>query len=223
MMERHSSGRLRPAVIALAIVAAASLVATIWLSAQLNLARSFVSSAGGELEATQAQMLNVEAELAATRDELTGVEADLSASIRSLEADLFNLQVNYDRLITGYGYVFKDPSYQEMKDFLARDSTSGQEYVSDEYTCVDFAADIRANAAREGFRCAYVILEYPEGGGHTIVAFDTTDRGLVYIEPQFDWEVEPQVGERYHECVRPPHLLLKPPYDDTVTRIVVIW
>lgn len=214
MMERNSHKKFWLAIVILAMVAIACLVATTWV---LN-----------ELDKTQNSLLSVESELEATQAELATVEIELSASkelVESLEATLSNLQVNYNRLTTGYGYVLRDPSYQEMEDFLARDKTSEQEYVESEYICVDFTAAVKANAAKEGIRCAYVGIEYRGGSGHAIVAFDTTDEGLVFIEPQFDWEVELEIGKRYYQCVRPPpgNYMVKPDYDDTITRITVIW
>jgi hypothetical protein len=112
-----------------------------------------------------------------------------------------------------------------MKAFLEQDETSEQEYLRNEYICVDFAANVKANAAEEGIRCAYVVIEYLGTNGHAIVAFDTTDRGLVYIEPQFDWDVELEIGRRYYECVIPPpgQYMVEPDYDDTIARIIVIW
>lgn len=214
MMERNSYKKFWLAIVILAIVAIASLVATAWV---LN-----------ELGKTQNSLLLVESELEAAQAELATVEIELSASkelVESLEDTLSNLQVNYDRLTTGYGYVLRDPSYQEMKDFLKQDETSEREYVESEYICIDFATAVKANAVKEGIRCAYVVIEYRGRSGHAIVAFDTTDRGLVYIEPQFDWEVEPEIGQRYYKCVRPPpgHYMAEPDYDDTITRIIVIW
>ena len=195
---------------------------------ELNTAKGLVDSLRAELGTAEIELNTVEAELFTTRAELETAEIELNRTeefVESLEATLSNLQVNYDRLTTGYGYVLRDPSYQEMKDFLARDETSRQEYVPGEYTCVDFAKDVKANAAEEGIRCVYVIIEYRGGGGHAIVAFDTTDRDLVYVEPQFDWEVEPEIGKRYHQCVIPPthYRMESPDYDDTITRIIVIW
>ncbi len=215
MMERHSHGRFWAAIVVLAVVAIASLVATTWFSAQLT--------------GTQAELRSLEAELSAARTGLGDVEAELHASnelIESLEAALFDLEENYSRLTTGWGYVLRDPSYREVKEFLGRDGTSDREYLDSQYTCVDFAADVKSNAAKEGIRSAYVIIEFRGGGGHAIVAFDPTDRdGLVFIEPQFDWEVEPEIGKRYHLCVKPPpgHLMAEPDYDDTITRFVVVW
>jgi hypothetical protein len=213
-VERHSHKKFWLAIVILAIVAITFLVATAWVS--------------NELEAAQAQLTNIAAELATMQAGLSTVEIELNAStelVGSLETELLNLQANYERLTTGYGYVLMDPGYQEMQDFLTQDMTSEREYVEGEYVCVDFAADVKANAARRGIRCAYVVIEYRGETGHTIIAFDTTDEGLVFIEPQFDWEVEPEIGERYYQCVTPPsgYYMTKPGYDDTIARIIVIW
>jgi len=214
MMERNSRRKFWFAVAILAVVAIASLITTAWVVNELNRVRNSQLLANTELQEMQA--------------ELTAVEIELNASkelVESLEDTLSNLQVNYDRLTTGYGYVLRDPSYQEMKAFLKQDETSEQEYLRNEYICVDFAANVKTNAAEEGIRCAYVVIEYLGITGHAIVAFDTTDRGLVYIEPQFDWDVEPEIGRRYYECVVPPpgQYMVEPDYDDTLARIIVIW
>jgi len=214
MMERNSRRKFWFAVAILAVVAIASLITTAWVVNELNRVRNSQLLANTELQEMQAELTSVEIELNASKE-----------LVESLEDTLSNLQVNYDRLTTGYGYVLRDPSYQEMKAFLKQDETSEQEYLRNEYICVDFAANVKTNAAEEGIRCAYVVIEYLGITGHAIVAFDTTDRGLVYIEPQFDWDVEPEIGRRYYECVVPPpgQYMVEPDYDDTLARIIVIW
>ena len=214
MMESKPNRKFWFAVIILAIVAVASLITMVRALNELNSVRNSRLQADAELQAMQAELADVEIELNASKE-----------LVESLEDTLSNLQVNYARLTTGYDYVLRDPSYQEMQDFLQQDETSEQEYLKNEYICVDFAANVKANAAEEGIRCAYVVIEYLGTTGHAIVAFDTTDRGLVYIEPQFDWDVEPEIGWRYYECVVPPpgQYMVEPDYDDTIARIVVIW
>jgi len=214
MVERNSHKKFRFTFVILAIVAITSLVATAWVLNELDRAQDSLMLVNNDLEAMQAELATVEIELSESKE-----------LAESLEDTLSNLQVNYAKLTTGYGYVLRDPSYQEMKDFLKQDETSEQEYLRNEYICVDFAANVKANAAREGIRCAYVVIEYLGTTGHAIVAFDTTDRGLVYIEPQFDWDVEPEIGRRYYECVVPPpgQYMTEPEYDDMIARIVVIW
>ena len=116
-------------------------------------------------------------------------------------------------------YTPQNPTYQEMKTFLAQDTTDLHEYVSDEYICTDFAAAVNNNADTEGIRCAIVDVFYPEGYGHTIVAFETTDKGLIFIEPQFDQEVKLTIGQSYSQTNK----FTPPPLDDTVNRYLVIW
>ena len=214
MMESKPNRKFWFAVIILAIVAVASLITMVWALNELNSVRNSRLQADAELQAMQAELADVEIELNASKE-----------LVESLEDTLSNLQVNYARLTTGYDYVLRDPSYQEMQDFLQQDETSEQEYLKNEYICVDFAANVKANAAEEGIRCAYVVIEYLGTTGHAIVAFDTIDRGLVYIEPQFDWDVVPEIGRRYYECVVPPpgQYMVEPDYDDTIARIVIIW
>jgi hypothetical protein len=116
------------------------------------------------------------------------------------------------------GYNLKNPTYQEMKEFLARDTTDSLEFIDDEFTCTDFAAVINNNAETIGFRCAVVYINYPESG-HTIVAFETADKGIKYIEPQYDDEVVLQKGKSYSKINK----YTPPPQDDTIQRFVVIW
>jgi hypothetical protein len=164
--------------------------------------------------------------LADTEAELATVKIELNASkqlVESLNATLSNLQVNYARLTTGYGYVLRDPSYREMREFLARDKTNEREYIKDEYMCHHFSVDVKANSVKEGIRCAYVLIEFPVTSpitAHAIVAFYTTDRGLVFIEPQLDKIANLVIGKSYWESVGRPR---PTDYDDTVIRIVKIW
>jgi hypothetical protein len=116
-------------------------------------------------------------------------------------------------------YILENPTYQEMKTFLAQDNTSSNTYVEDKFVCVDFAAGVTNNAESQGIRCAVVDIFYPDGYGHTIVAFDTTDRGIIYIEPQFDQEVKLVVGRSYSRI----NNFTAPPRDDTITRYLVVW
>jgi flagellar basal body-associated protein FliL len=120
---------------------------------------------------------------------------------------------------TSTGYALHNPTYQEMKTFLAQDTTNSKTYTEDEYVCVDFSAAVNNNAEAEGIRCATVDIFHPEGYGHTIVAFETTDRGLIFIEPQFDREVELVIGKSYSQI----NNFTPAPRDDTINRFVIIW
>ena len=127
----------------------------------------------------------------------------------------------------GHGYTLRAPTYREAVTFLRQDKTDENELVEDTYgvyVCSHFARDVCNNAEEEGLRCAFIELRYPEGG-HTIVAFDTIDEGLVYFEPQTDEKVKPVVGKRYYKCIvpRPGYYYEEPSQDDTIMDILVIW
>ncbi len=119
---------------------------------------------------------------------------------------------------TGQGFDLHNPTYQEMKDFLKQDKTDSNQFIEDSYVCTDFSAAVNNNAEAQGIRCGIVYIIYPEAG-HTIIAFDTVDRGLIYIEPQFDHEVTIEVGKKYSTLndYSPPNV------DDRIQRYLVIW
>jgi hypothetical protein len=119
---------------------------------------------------------------------------------------------------TGHGYCLRDPSYAEAVAFLNRDRTDRNHYDEDSYVCSHFSRDVCNNAEIEGWRCAFVELRY-SGSGHSIIAFDTIDRGLVYFEPQFDDEVSLEIGRRYSQL----NGYMIPTFDDVIQDILVIW
>lgn len=116
-------------------------------------------------------------------------------------------------------YNLHNPTYQEMVDFLAQDTTDSKAYIADKYICTDYAADVKNNAVGKGIRCAIVYILNRESIGHTIVAFETTDRGLQFVEPQFDKVVRLVVGQGYSKL----NNFLPQPTDDTIQRYLVIW
>ena len=81
-----------------------------------------------------------------------------------------------------------NPSWAELKAFLADDKTDKQPYSYGTFVCADFAEMLHNNAEAAGIRAAYatVILGpcsyYPTSGGHALNAFQTTDKALIYID-----------------------------------------
>lgn len=115
--------------------------------------------------------------------------------------------------------IRRNPTYQEMKEFLVQDGTDSKTYIKGQYVCSDFATDVNNNAEAKGIRCAVVELRYPNDFAHAIVAFETTDKGLIFIEPQFDKEVAAEVGQSYSRT----NGYDPPPYSDVISRILIAW
>jgi hypothetical protein len=81
----------------------------------------------------------------------------------------------------------KNPTWDELKVFLKQDTTDQQTYIFGSFVCADFAEMLHNNAEAAGLQCAYVTIElgpssYFPAAGHALNAFETTDRGLVYID-----------------------------------------
>jgi hypothetical protein len=87
----------------------------------------------------------------------------------------------------------RDPSWTELKAFLLSDKTDEIKYVYPTFVCDNFASTLQSNAKKAGWRCAKVEvrlsgypdwykLGIPSNTGHACNAFETTDRGLVYID-----------------------------------------
>ena len=86
-----------------------------------------------------------------------------------------------------------NPSWSQLKAFLLADKTDQVPYVYPTHVCEDFAGAIQKNAKKAGWRCAFVTIDVegypdwygygiPSNAGHALNAFETTDRGLVYID-----------------------------------------
>lgn len=76
-------------------------------------------------------------------------------------------------------------TWAEVAKFLEQDTTNLNQY-DDSYVCADFAADLVANAHAKGISAWSVAVLFTHELGHSIVAFETTDKGVVYVEPQTD-------------------------------------
>ncbi len=79
-----------------------------------------------------------------------------------------------------------DPTYAEMMAFIVEDPADTHDYVErgpKGHVCADFAEAVHNNAEAAGIRCAWVSVDF-EGDeeGHALNAFNTTDKGLVYVD-----------------------------------------
>ena len=91
----------------------------------------------------------------------------------------------------------RDPTYDEAVKFVTSDKTSSHPYVNATYTCVNFAMDFQASALLAGFKCGVVTAFFPDETSHDLNCFNTTDMGMVYVEPQTDQIVSLNVGQVY--------------------------
>jgi len=77
-------------------------------------------------------------------------------------------------------------TWAQLIDFILKDHTNWNVW-SKTYTCVNFSMDLVDNAKSQDIDAWIVAVDFtgqPEG--HAFVAFPTTDRGVIWIEPQSD-------------------------------------
>jgi hypothetical protein len=79
-----------------------------------------------------------------------------------------------------------NPAYDQLVAFIINDDTNRLPYIDggpDAFVCSDFAEVLHNNAEAAGIKAAWVGVDlYHEETGHAMNAFQTTDRGLVYID-----------------------------------------
>jgi hypothetical protein len=98
----------------------------------------------------------------------------------------------------GWGTFVRNPTHDEVLDFIEEDETDDIEYVEGEFECLDFCMMFRNNAFKKGYISYTVWIDFVgQTFGHTIIAFNTTDMGMVYLDPQLDYFVNLQVGIDY--------------------------
>ncbi len=95
------------------------------------------------------------------------------------------------------GSSLQKPTYHEVQEFIQSDTTDKHPYVEGSYVCANFAADFRTNAAKAGYESGLVFVLFPDATRHELNSFNTTDAGLVFVEPQLDQIVNVTVGQPY--------------------------
>jgi len=194
------------------------------LQTNVSALQTEVTALESENDELETQILPLQTQVSGLQTEVTLLEGDktvleqqvfvLQTNVSSLQTEVANLEAAVNSSYTsgydegyGYGYVqgaddliesgyyFIDPTYDEAIAFIHSDETDENEYTPD-YVCYDFTADFINNAAQEGYRCGFVYIEFANSA-HAIACFNTTDSGLIFVEPQNDELVDVGVGEIY--------------------------
>jgi len=80
----------------------------------------------------------------------------------------------------------RDPTYSELVAFIVKDTTDSESYIKggpEAHVCADFAKEVHNNAEAAGIRAAWVSISFDGNTeGHACNAFNTVDKGLVYID-----------------------------------------
>jgi len=178
------------------------------LETQVSTLQDNVSSLQSEVVSLENLTLSLETQVSSLQSEVTSLENEViqSFNLGYAEGESEGYQLGYDEGyiqgvedLTESGYYLRDPTYDEAIAFTNSDKTDENEYTSD-YVCYDFTADFDSNAFQTGYRCGFVYIEFSDSA-HAIACFNTTDRGLIYIEPQNDEIVTLTIGQTYLDYI----------------------
>ena len=131
------------------------------------------------------------------------------------EGSKIGYKMSQDKDISDFGegfYFTYNPTYDEVREILAESKKTS-------------AMEINYYAEANGIRTAYVRCQIARKAAERIVyiyhlvAFETVDNGLIIIRPRSHEEVKVEVGKSYSELNGFP----TPPYDDTITKITIVW
>lgn len=115
-----------------------------------------------------------------------------------------------------------DTTYTHLQHFLINDSTEYNTYNENNYNCANFAADLCSEAEKKGIDSAFVALFFKgKDIGHAISAFNTVDRGMIYIDETSGTDLI-----SFSDKIRKGYTY--PPYDTyeqigTITKIEIYW
>lgn len=130
---------------------------------------------------------------------LQGSHNELQADYGNLLASYEGLQSDYEGLQERLGQsTLENPTWAELEKFLERDDTDTISYVENSFDCTGFAITLRDRAWRYGIRGAYIEVGFSTGDGHALNAFETTDKGLIYVDvTEADQLAYIKVGQPY--------------------------
>jgi len=154
-------------------------------------------------------------------------EKEISIIKNEIRVTIFDNQeisnkINFLRNSTKYQKY--NPTYEQAIEFIRNDSTNNNSYLYDKYNCVYFSKDVNNNAEKQNISCAYLRLNLKGNEPHALVAFNTTDKGIIFIEPQTDEIVNLQIGKDYWaECLTSSFENYKSNEKNIIVSYILYW
>lgn len=171
----------------------------------------------------------IQNELTQYEDGINDVNSEISSIQAKIKGIRNRLNETHDEIVLRQSdgeYILHDPTYSEVMTFIRDDKTERKTYVEDTFTCTHYSLAVNNNSEKNGIRCAIVTVKLSGGEGHALVAFNTTDKGLLFIEPQSDEKVNLEIGEDYWaDCVvvKSSRYYYEPDSDNIVTNYYLSW
>jgi len=98
--------------------------------------------------------------------------------------------------------ILKDPSYDELIEFMIEDGTDKEEYFrygNSDCSYILYAKAFLDKARENGMKGYLVVARISSGELWFFTGFHTVDKGWIYILPTMDEEVNLEIGKKYCE------------------------
>jgi len=183
---------------------------------------SNLSSHVDNLEINNVYLRDTIFNLTTTISNLTTIINTQQNIIEEQNMSINSTQEQLSLLQNGTFYSLHDPTYAEAQLFIHTDCTDSYTYKLGTFECDEFAEMFNNNAESLGIRCGFVIIEFGDAA-HALNAFNTVDKGIIYIEPQNDEQlVHLNLGDSYWEdCFETNYGTQS--FNNTITSINIIW
>jgi hypothetical protein len=153
--------------------------------------------------------------------------SELVSLLRQDSTDMFPYRISWAR----WGKMYSGNPLDNINLDRVKAIIDGTQSPTPPQVCADFAERLHNNAELAGIRCGYVTLG---GVDHACNAFQTTDRGLVFIDVTGSLRAHParcvkivniQVGKEYIPVSLFPEPLWSPTWDSigVVTSYSIHW
>ena len=186
-----------------------------------NVLSSYFSNLESEKTELQEYLNQIENNINENNSEIIETRNNINQINTTLDTVISEIQLRED----GTKYELHDPTYSEVKSFIKSDKTNHNEIIEGVYVCRHFSQDVNNNAEKKGIRCAYVKIQFTSSYEHACVGFQTSDKGMVYYEPMYDWEVNMEKGKNYFsECIIcPPDYYFEPDSRYVIKNYILLW
>lgn len=122
----------------------------------------------------------------------------LGNDLKESKEEIEQIKLEYQNKIDRSSIIDYSPTLEEVKNVLEETDIEDIPFDGENFNCYDYSIElIKAFRDRKIYSCLQ-ILYFADGGGHAIVVVNTSDYGLIHIEPQDDeilYSLE--VGEDY--------------------------
>ena len=150
---------------------------------------------------------------------------ELSSKKEAIEEEINILSNKIENM-----YYFTNPTYNETVNFLKNDTTDKNIYNDTYYNCMYFSRDINNNSEQKIWICGYVriVLKNETTGiltPHSIICYNTTDKDIVFFEPQTDEELSDlKIGMDYWtQCIKTDNNTHNDKFGFTIVEKTIFW